>query len=162
MSVLSVLVGLQASRADGQGITTAGFLTPLAIQPGEVEATTADGPMWMSGMVYFAILRYRAFAHVDTSDDAGAQSEAFFAGIIEALRSVGRFLDRREPAVTAAMREAGLELRLFIEVRMDQDQMELEIPPELLAACGRHRLGVYVTSNDISAAERSAPVQGPP
>ena len=27
---------------------------------------------------------------------------------------------------------------------MDQDQMELEFPPELLAACGRHGLGVYV------------------
>jgi len=36
---------------------------------------------------------------------------------------------------------------------MDQDQMKLEFPPELLAACGRHGLGVYVLSNDISAEE---------
>jgi len=33
------------------------------------------------------------------------------------------------------------------------DQMEIEFPPKLLAACGRHGIGVYLISNDISAAE---------
>jgi hypothetical protein len=153
MSVGSVLIGLQASRKDGQGVTSAEFLTPLKIQPGEVEATRADGGAWASGMVYFAVVRYSAFAHVDTSADAGARSEAFFAGVVEAFRGAGRFLDRRPPQVTAGMRAAGLSVRLFIDVRMDQDQMELEFPPELLGACGRHGLGVYLISNDIPAAE---------
>jgi len=94
-----------------------------------------------------------AFAHVDTSADAGAQSEAFFAGVVEAFRSTGEFLERRPPKVTAGLRRAGLSLRLFVELRMDQDQMELEFPPEFLAACGRHGVGVYVISNDIPAAE---------
>jgi len=31
--------------------------------------------------------------------------------------------------------------------------MELELPPGLLMACGRHSLGVYIISNDISAHE---------
>jgi hypothetical protein len=99
-------------------------------------------------MVYFAVVRYSAFAHVDKSSDAGAQSIAFEAGVAEACRAAGRFLDQRPRAITAAMRAAGLSLRLLVEVRMDQDQMELEFPPELLAACGRHGLGVYVISND--------------
>lgn len=147
MSVGSVLIGLQASgRRDG--VTAAEFLDPLAIQPSEVEGTRADGGAWASGMVYFAVVRYGGFAHVDTSADAGAQSDAFHADVVEAFRAAGRFLDRRSPAVTAAMRAAGLSLRLFVEVRMDQDQMELDFPPELLAACGRHSLGVYVISND--------------
>jgi len=153
MAVGSVLIGLQASRRDGRGVTTGEFLAPLNIQPGEVEATQADGGAWASGMVYFAIVRFSAFAHVDTTADAGAQSEAFFAGIAEAFRGTGRFLDRRSPEVTAGMRAAGLSLRLFVEIRMNQDQMELAFPPEFLCACGRHGLGVYVISNDISAAE---------
>ena len=153
MSVGSVLVGLQASRGDGRGVTTAEFLAPLAVQPGEVEATRADGGAWASGMVYFAVVRHSDFDHVDKSIDAGAQSEAFFAGIVEAFRAAGRFLDRRSPDVTRAMRAAGLSLRMFVEVRMDQDQMELELPPELLGACGRHGLSVYVISNDIPAHE---------
>ncbi len=148
MAVGSVLIGLQASGRE-QGVTADEFLAPLLIQAGEVESTRADSGPWASGMVYFAVVRYSAFAHVDTSADAGAQSEAFYAGVVEAFRATGRFLDRRSPKVTAAMRSAGLSLRLFVEVRMDQDQMELELPPELLAACGRHGLGIYVISNDF-------------
>ena len=153
MSVGSVLIGLQASRRDGLGVTSGEFLVPLNIQPSEVEATSADGGSWAAGMVYFAIVRYSAFGHIDTSADAGAQSEAFHVGTVEVFRSAGRFLDRRSPEVTASMREAGLKLRFFVEVRMDQDQMELEFPPELLSACGRHSLKIHLISNDIPAAE---------
>jgi hypothetical protein len=153
MSVGSVLIGLQASRKNGRGVTSEEFLAPLDIAPGHVEATRADGGEWASGMVYFAVIRYSDFDHVDRSADAGAQSEAFFAAIVEAFRSTARFFDQRSPAVTAALRSGGLSLRLFVEVRMDQDQMELEFPPELLTACGRHGLGVYLISNDIPAYE---------
>jgi hypothetical protein len=104
-------------------------------------------------MVYFAVVRYSTFNHIDTSADAGAQTEAFYAGVVEAFRAAGRFLDGRAPEVTAGLRDAGLSLRLFVDIRMDQDQMELEFPPEFLAACGRHSFGVYVISNDIPAGE---------
>jgi hypothetical protein len=160
MSVGSVLIGLQASRGDGNEVATAEFLAPLAIGPDEVEATQADGGAWASGMVYLAIIRHSDFDHVDKSADAGAQSLAFDAAIIEAFRTAGRFLDRRLPTITATMRAAGLSLRLFVEIRMDQDQMELEFPPELLIACGRHSLAIYVISNDISASEAYSARQG--
>jgi hypothetical protein len=149
----SVLIALQASHRSGRGVTTAEFLEPLNIRPGEIEGVQADGGSWVAGLVYFAVIRRSAFAHIDTSSDAGAQSEAFFAGVIEAFRGAARFLDQRPPSITANMRAGGLSLRLFVDVRMDQDQMELELPPEILAACGRHGLGMYVISNDIPAAE---------
>lgn len=160
MSVGSVLIGLQAWRKDARGVTGEEFLAPLDIRPGQVEATRADGGEWSSGMVYFAVIRHSDFDHVDKSADAGAQSEAFFAAVVEAFRMTARFLDERSPGVTTAMRAAGLSLQLFIEIRMDQDQMELELPPELLAACGRHGLGVYLISNDIPAYEVWAANQG--
>lgn len=153
MSVGSVLIGLQASRADGRGVSSAGFLVPLAIEHDEVEATRAEGGAWAAGMVFFAVVRYRDFAHVDTSADAGAQSIAFEDGVANAFRAAGRFLDRRAPSITTKMRTIGLKLRLFVDVRMNHDQMELELPPELIAACGRHGLGIYVISNDIPAVE---------
>jgi hypothetical protein len=151
MSVGSVLIALQASRKDGRGVRADEFLEPLYIQPGEVEATAADRGVWSSGMVYIAVVRYSSFGNVDDSVDAGAQSEAFERGIAEGFRIAGRFLDRRHPEITAGMRAAGLSLRLFVEVRMDQDQMELEFPAEFLAQCGRHGLSLYVISNDIPA-----------
>ncbi len=147
MSVGSVLIGLQASRRDGRGVTTAEFLAPLDIRSGEVEATRADGGAWASGMVCFSVTRLGAFA------GAEEPTEAFFARLVEAFRAAGRFLDGRAQEVTSKLRACGLSLRLFIEIRMDHDQMELELPPELLAACGRHALGIYVISNDIPAAD---------
>jgi hypothetical protein len=107
----SVLIALQSSRRDGRGVTSAEFLEPLNIRPGEVEGVQVDGGSWAAGLVYFAIIRYSAFAHIDTSADAGAQSEAFFAGVIEAFRVAARFLDQRPPSITTGMRAGGLSLR---------------------------------------------------
>lgn len=142
-----MLIALQASGRSN-GVSSDEFLAPLNIRAGEVEETRADGGAWASGMVYFAVVRLSAYSNVDTSPDAGAQSIAFEEGVADAFRKAARFLENRQPEVTARMRKAGLQMRLFIEIRMDDDQMELAIPPELLAACGRHELGVYVISND--------------
>src|SRR5687768_10579319 len=147
MAVLSVLIALQASRKDERGVSSAEFLDPLKIEPGEVEGTRADAGAWASGVVYFAVVRESDFAHVDTLDDAGAQSEAFFAGLVDAFRAMARFLDRRSPHVTSAMRASGLSLQLIVEPRMNENQLELEFPPELLTACGRHDLKIYVITN---------------
>jgi hypothetical protein len=126
---------------------------PFKIEPGEVETTLADGGAWTSGVIRLAVVRFSAFDHVDLSIDAGAKCEAFSAGVVEAFRTAGGFLDRRPPEITAAMRAAGLSLRMLVDVRMDVDQMELELPPEFLAACGKHLVGVYIISNDIPASE---------
>src|ERR1700730_258085 len=98
MAVGSVLIALQASFPDGRDVTTENFLAPLAIQSGEeVEYTRADGGQWASGLVCYPITRLSAFANEDEP------AEAFFAGVKEALRAAGRFLDRRSSEVTAAL-----------------------------------------------------------
>lgn len=164
MSVGSVLIGLHATRSDGRGVTAAEFLAPLAIRPGEVEAAEADGGAWTAGIVRFSVVRYRDFDHVDCSVDGGAQSLAFVAGIAQAFGNVANFLDQRPTEITTSMRAAGLALQLFVEVRMDDDQMDLEFPPKLLAACSRHGIGMYLISNDIPAHEvwaaRQAEIEG--
>jgi hypothetical protein len=154
MAVGSVKIALRASRTDGRRVLSSEFLTPLAIQPGEVQGTRADGGAWAaSGMVYLGLVRHTDFDHVDTSFDDGAQTEAFLAGCGDALRAAARFLDARAPEVTAAMRAAGISLRLLVEVRIDANRMELEFPPELLAACGRHGLSLSVLASDGAVVE---------
>jgi len=144
----SILIGLQASFVDGRDVTASEFLAPLAIDTqDEVEATLADGGKWSSGMVYFPTARLSAFAH------EAEPHEAFAAEVRRSLLTAAAFLERRSTEVTTGLQSKGLSLRLFVDVRMNQDQMELELPPELTAACGRHGLGVFVISNDIPAAE---------
>jgi hypothetical protein len=150
MSVGSVLIALQASFKNGRGVTKADLLDPLNIQPGEVKAAHANGGAWQSGMIYFAVVRLSDFAGADEP------AEVHYMQVIEALRAAARFLDRRSTEAIAQLRAKGLSLRLFVDIRMDQDQMELELPPELLTACGRHALEIYVISNDITADEALA------
>ncbi|MES2572030.1 MAG: hypothetical protein V4710_18490 [Verrucomicrobiota bacterium] len=123
------------------------FLLPLGIQPGEVESAVADRGPWQSGLVYFSSIEFSEIHH-NTSADAGARSEAFYARVHEAFLNTSRFLARRSPGITETMRAAGLSLRFFIELDMDQDQMEIELPPELLTACSQHHLGIHLISND--------------
>jgi hypothetical protein len=80
--------------------------------------------------------------------------------LFEQLRMVQQraaaFLDVREPAIFDGMRRLGMKVRIFIDVRMDQDQMELPLEAIFVAACGRHRLPIFVITNDISAEEASS------
>lgn len=148
MTVSQVLIGLQASRADGRGITRDEFIVPWMIERGEVEFASATGAPWRSGMLTLAVIRYEDFERVDDATDAGAASSAFLADLMAKFREAARFLERRTPEMTAALRASGMSLRIFVEVRMNEDQMDIEFPPEFLAACGRHSLGVYLITND--------------
>ena len=144
----SILIALQASFPDGREVASNDFIAPLAIGESDgVEATQAEGGEWSSGMVYFPVTRLSTFAR-ETEPH-----EAFAAGVHRALLTAAAFLDRRSADAMNKLRSKGLSLRLFIDVRMDQAQMELVLPPEFMAACGRHRLGVFVISNDVPAGE---------
>ena len=83
-------------------------------------------------------------------------AEAMHARIGEVLQVAARFLDRRPTETFEAFRRARLKVTLFIEPRINQDQMDLTLPPELVAACARQGLGIFIISNDISAAEAIA------
>lgn len=64
------------------------------------------------------------------------------------LEMVARFLDRRTPQKIQRLTSQGMSLRVLIEIRIDQDQMELSLPPALLSACGRHAIEILIISND--------------
>lgn len=148
MSVDSVMIALQASGG-ADGVTEEAFLAPLKIDAGDVLFCRADGRPWTSGLICFAVIRYSDYSVVDTSSDGGAQSVAFEAKVAESFRFVATFLDQRSIEVTKRMRQSGLSLSIFVEVRMDQDQMELMFPAEFVAACSRHELGLHIISNDF-------------
>jgi hypothetical protein len=145
MSVFSVRVMLQSSMSEERRPE---IFDMWAINPGEVEYSDSE-----AGLIYFGTVRLEDYAGVDTREDEGAQSEALFNGIREALRVTAKFLDDRSADVSNAMRAAGMSMRIFMDVHMDEDQMEMELPVELLAACAKHGLGVYVMTNDVSADE---------
>jgi hypothetical protein len=151
MAVGSFLIAIQASYADGRPVTRAEFINPLHITAADpVEHTDADGGQWQSGLVYFPLSRLSEFKGKDEPH------EKLFAKLEEVQKRIATFLDGRDPAIFEQMRRSGMKICIFIDVRMNQDQMELPLEASFIAACGRHGLPIFVISNDISAAEALA------
>jgi hypothetical protein len=146
MAVGSVLVALQASAAAGRGTRPEDFVLPLQILDGDgvASARAVEGG---SSIVEFSAVRLRDFQHDDEP------SAAMFRYLDQAFELAAGFLNRRAPELFAAFRASGLQVRLFVDVWMDQDQMELTFPPHLIAACARQGIGIFLISNDIPAAE---------
>lgn len=42
----------------------------------------------------------------------------------------------------------GLSINVFVDLWIDQDQLDLSFPPEFLFACGKAGLGIEIISND--------------
>ena len=71
----------------------------------------------------------------------------------EVLDAITEFLSRRPVEVFEGFGGRGLEVEMFIDGWMDQDQMELTLPPPFLAACASRGVGIKVMSNDFSTNE---------
>ncbi len=148
MAVLSVLIALQASFGDGRNISESDFIKCLTIAGEDpIEGTTADRGNWASSCINFSIVRLSDFS---TEDEP---HEAMSATLMTVLNGVSSFLNRQSVAAFEDFQSRELKVNLLVDVRMDEDQMEFDLPSGLIASCGRLGLGIYMISNDISAAE---------
>lgn len=112
-----------------------------------IEGVYSNGGRGATSRVAFRLV------HLYDFEDAEEPTEDFAAAVQERILQVAEFLDRQSPSVFDQFRERGLKVYLYMEVRMDQDQMQLTLPSRLLSACARLDLGIELISNDISAAE---------
>ena len=144
VAVYSVLIALQSSHKDLRNIAYADFVGALEIGPeDQVESTVSDGGMSAASVVVLSITRFRDFSHQPQPWDA------MDAQLVSNVKAVANFLDRRPVALFEDFRRRGLNVKLFIDVWMDQDQMGFDFTPELLKACGRVGIGISLISNDF-------------
>ncbi len=88
------------------------------------------------------------FADVDTSEDAGAQSQAFAGALHDRLVSAATWLARQPATVFKDLRSTGCVTDIFVGGWITQDQFDLELPPEFLQACGALGLTLSICTND--------------
>jgi hypothetical protein len=125
-------------------IPPAEFLDRLSIAPGD--PAVADGP-GVPRVRLLSVFR-DDFANVDVTADAGARSEAFDAAVREGLVRAAEWLAHQPPAVFEDLRKAGHKTDVFIGGWIDQDQFDLNLPPEFLRACGTLGLTISICTND--------------
>lgn len=136
---------LRAWDIRGRKIAPAEFLDRLLIAPGEPVAVE-DGPG--SPRVRLLFVARADFDEVDIKADAGARSEAFAAAVRDGLVQAAVWLVRQPPAVFEELRAAGRCTDVSVSGWIEQDQFDLDLPPEFLRACGTHGLTVSICTND--------------
>jgi hypothetical protein len=136
---------LRAWDRTGAAVRRAEFLDRLIIASGDPVAVE-DGP----GVprVRLLCVSMEDFANVDTTQDAGAQTEAFAAAIREGLVRAASWLSGQPPNIFVELRAAGRVTDLFVGGWMTDDQFDLDLPPEFLRACAVLGLTVSVCTND--------------
>ena len=136
---------LRAWDRTGDDVQRAEFLDRLVIVPGD-PVVVEDGPGAPRVRVFSVSME--DFANVDTTHDAGAQTEAFAAAIHEGLVRAANWLNRQPPNIFVELRAAGRVTDLFVGGWVTDDQFDLDLPPEFLRACGALGLTLSVCTND--------------
>lgn len=129
----------------GHAIRLCEFLDRMSITPDDA-VVVENGP----GVPRVRLLTVAMdnFAYVDTSGDAGTQSEAFAAAVHDGLVRAARWLARQPVGVFEELRAAGRVTDLFVGGWVTQDQFDLDLPPEFLRACAALGLTVSICTND--------------
>ncbi|MCL4806864.1 MAG: hypothetical protein KJ062_03570 [Thermoanaerobaculia bacterium] len=146
MAIKYAWVGLRATPQGGSGVTSLGFLDLLGAAVGVdgVVAVTADRGVGYSALISFFEGREEDFPGVDDLSPAAALEDAI--GI--ALASAARWLSARPADLFERLAGSGLNVDLFLDLWIDQDQLELRLPADLLLACGQRGLPISTITND--------------
>jgi len=138
MSLESIRVSLRAWRPDGQPIEASVF-DRLVLGTGDATRKAA-GP----GAPRVELLA------LDAADFARAPepSEAFAAALREGLARAAAWLAKQPRQVFKELFEAGVTIDIFIGAWIDVDQMDLDLPPAFLEACGERGLAISLITND--------------
>ena len=142
MSVQWISVDPRAWRPDRKRVPDAAFTGRLLITPDDRIVSVKKGKVEQAARVTLVALDAGDFSNVEEP------SEAFAEALRAALQRAGRWLSRQPSAVFKDLRQAGCKVDLFIGAWIDMDQLDLDLPPELLRACGKHRLPVSIITND--------------
>jgi len=88
------------------------------------------------------------FAHVDTTEDGGAQSMAFESAIREGIVGATKWLENQSSEIFAELRGMDYITDVFIGGWLTDDQFDLDLPAEFLKICGTLGLSISICTND--------------
>lgn len=142
MAVQEISVSLRGYYADGRNVTASAFLTPLALsQSDKVAEVLCDRGQWQSALVVLSRRRVADYEHEPEPH------ESLAAAIRSDFEFAAQWLEAHGPGIQK-IRNDGLETDLFLDLWIDEAQLELSYPPSLLQACGRLGLAIEMISND--------------
>ncbi len=144
MAVQFIRIQLQIWSPDGRPVSYSEFALPLKLS----EADPAIGRISVGKSRYEASLI--VFSELECQADPGntERSMLFAANIERAFEQIAAWLNDRPSKGVRSLQQSGLKVNLFIGLWIDNDQLDLSLPPSFLQACGRQNLRIEIITND--------------
>ena len=132
-------MSLAAHFPRGRALTDADFLQHLQVGAREIDRTSAPG---RTNRVVLLKAAFRDFeGPIDAPDHFAAYVERGFA-------DAATWLAEQPVAVFESFTARGLELNVFIDMWIDGNQMNLELPPAFLRECGLRGVRLHAYTNE--------------
>lgn len=141
MAIQTASVSLRAYFTDGRNVTGDLFLRGLTIDHEAIVETVADRGPWQSALL---VLARRQSVDYEGEDDPQERLEEVLR---QDLERAGAWLANQGAGI-AALRSAGLDVDVFVDLWIDQDQVDWSFPASFLLACGQVGLAVRMVTND--------------
>lgn len=133
---------LVASRPDGGPILPSDFAAGLGTDCSMLQSF-GNGGRWQSAGFSVYELTREPFLHLEEP------SEAFFESQRLALIQFASWLENVDAVALRDFRNKGNRVRVIVEMVIEDDQMELELPGEVLAQLGRLNIPLLVSTDSI-------------
>jgi hypothetical protein len=134
-------VSLRAWHPSGDPFSGQELVKALAADAARL-VVAGSGQKWETARIVGCELSLEAYKETEEP------SEAYSKALHESLITFSKWLSTLSPSSIQILRSKGMNLDVFIDFWMDQNQCELELPAELIAEVARLRLPINMISND--------------
>lgn len=141
MAIQTASVSLRAYFPDGRNVTGDLFLRGLAADHEAIVEAVVDRGPWQSALL---ILARR---HSQDYEGEADPQERLGEVLRQDLERAGAWLAEQGEGI-ASLRSAGLDVDVFVDLWIDQDQLDWSFPPAFVLACGQSGLSIRMVTND--------------
>jgi hypothetical protein len=143
MALKSINMSLVAWRKSPDVIGYEDFIGRLAIPDTDHYETLRPQP----GVRKTVVIRFLSLS-TDELPQSTEILEDFSKRLTVAFGEIAEWLAARPASVFEEFRKSGLQLMFLMNLWIDDNQLDLALPPEFLAACGRLGIKVSILSNE--------------
>ena len=124
-------------------LTGSDFIVPLGLlETDKILEISEGGISGQSSCVVFFNSSINDFSDESEPDDA------LHSAIQDAFEYITNWVEQRDAKTWIGFQEKGLKVQVFIDMWIDQDQVEMKFSPKFLLACSKNGIGIEFITND--------------
>lgn len=143
MAILSANIGLAASFLDQSKVSKENFIKLLhEVDSPNIKEVIYSRPSGLSSLVVFFEDEISNYESREYPDDA------FEIAIRTELLNITEWLSKQTVDSFKSFEASGLKVWMFFEFWIENVQLDISLPPNLLAECGRLNITIDIVTND--------------